>query len=72
MRLAVFLWFLMLLEELPSQRKSIQARSRVLFYTFTRKAPARFRRKRLAQHGHFQSILQRRVFHSKFSFLFPL
>ena len=37
----------MLLEELPSQRKSIQARSRVLFYTFTRKAPARFRRKRL-------------------------
>ena len=47
MRLAVFLWFLMLLEELPSQRKSIQARSRVLFYTFTRKAPARFRRKRL-------------------------
>ncbi len=47
MRLAVFLWFLMLLEELPSQRKSIRARSRVLFYTFTRKAPARFRRKRL-------------------------
>lgn len=47
MRLAVFLWFLMLLEELPSQRKSIQARSRVLFFTFTRKAPARFRRKRL-------------------------
>lgn len=47
MRLAVFLWFLMLLEELPSQRKSIQARSRVLFYTFTRKAPAHFRRKRL-------------------------
>lgn len=32
MRLAVFLWFLMLLEELPSQRKSIQARSRVLFF----------------------------------------
>ena len=29
MRLAVFLWFLMLLEELPSQRKSIQACSRV-------------------------------------------
>lgn len=47
MRLAVFLWFLMLLEELPSQRKSIQACSRVLLYTFTRKAPARFRRKRL-------------------------
>ena len=47
MRLAVFLWFLMLLEELPSQRKSIQACSRVLFYTFTRKAPAHFRRKRL-------------------------
>ena len=37
----------MLLEELPSQRKCIQACSRVLFYTFTRKAPARFRRKRL-------------------------
>lgn len=47
MRLVVFIWFLMLLEELPSQRKSIQACSRVLFYTFTRKAPARFRRKRL-------------------------
>lgn len=47
MRLVVFIWFLMLLEELPSQRKSIQARSRVLFFTFTRKAPARFRRKRL-------------------------
>lgn len=31
----------------PSQRKSIQACSRVLFYMFTRKAPARFRRKRL-------------------------
>ena len=35
MRLAVFLWFLMLLEELPSQRKSIQAQQSDLLYVHT-------------------------------------